>query len=44
MMEPACESGLVADENEASENARTLKSLYGIGLIVMVTSWWRFAS
>ena len=43
-MEPACESGLVDDENEASENARNLKSEYGIGLIVIVTSWCFLAS
>ena len=44
MMEPACESGFVADENEASENARKRKSGYGIGLIVIVTSWCFLAS
>ena len=44
MMAPACESGLCADEKEASENAMNLKWWNGIGLMVMVTSWNRFAS
>ena len=44
MMEPACESGFLADENEASENAMNLKSVNGIGLMVMVTSWCFLAS
>ena len=44
IMEPACESDFLAEEKEASENANSLNSWYGIGLIVMVTSWWRLAS
>ena len=44
MMEPAWESGFLAEENDASENAISLKFCGGIGLIVIVTSWWRLAS
>jgi len=41
---PVCESGCFFEENEASENARNLNLLIGIGWMVIVVSLWRFAS
>ena len=39
IIDPAWESGLLLEEKEASEKAINRKSLGGIGLMVIVTSW-----
>ena len=44
MMEPAWESGFLADENDASENAMNLRCGYGVYFLVIVTSWCLLAS
>ena len=36
---PECESGFLLDENDASLKAMNLKSLVGMGLMIMATSW-----